>query len=298
MANSISDVTVDISVEDVVNPAAFGGISLYARPDSSSGEWGKPLPYAEAYSYDEAKKIISKTDNEGGLMKARASLTFKTLTPNKTTPKATLNALNTNYTFTANTYDIESNNKTINGVSYPLRVKAITDNNGINIKLESGHANIGVACVGSTKGKEVTVMLKDSSGNVIDSYIVTGDEAEYVILNAESVSSSEILTLCSTSDVGGTLHIYAIEQLYISDKGYIMLESVEKVFMQDNPPEKIGLLSCAIDKITDYLSCDWRYLIEIGEDDKISEIAKKIENFGANKVLGIKTAIYIVGISG
>ena len=99
MANSISDVTVDISVEDVVNPAAFGGICLYARPDSSSGEWGKPLPYAEAYSYDEAKKIISKTDNEGGLMKARASLTFKTLTPNKTTPKATLNALNTNYTF-------------------------------------------------------------------------------------------------------------------------------------------------------------------------------------------------------
>ena len=231
-------------------------------------------------------------------MKARASLTFKTLTPNKTTPKATLNALNTNYTFTANTYDIESNNKTINGVSYPLRVKAITDNNGINIKLESGHANIGVACVGSTKGKEVTVMLKDSSGNVIDSYIVTGDEAEYVILNAESVSSSEILTLCSTSDVGGTLHIYAIEQLYISDKGYIMLESVEKVFMQDNPPEKIGLLSCAIDKITDYLSCDWRYLIEIGEDDKISELAKKIENCGAKKVLGIITAIDSVGSSG
>ena len=298
MANSISDVTVDISVEDVVNPAAFGGICLYARPDSSSGEWGKPLPYAEAYSYDEAKKIISKTDNEGGLMKARASLTFKTLTPNKTTPKATLNALNTNYTFTANTYDIESNNKTINGVSYPLRVKAITDNNGINIKLESGHANIGVACAGSTKGKEVTVMLKDSSGNVIDSYIVTGDEAEYVILNAESVSSSEILTLCSTSDVGGALHIYAIEQLYISDKGYIMLESVEKVFMQDNPPEKIGLLSCAIDKITDYLSCDWRYLIEIGEDDKISELAKKIENCGAKKVLGIITAIDSVGSSG
>ena len=53
MANNISDVKVNIAVEDVINPAAFGGICLYYAGD------GTPLPYAEAYSYDEAKQIIT-----------------------------------------------------------------------------------------------------------------------------------------------------------------------------------------------------------------------------------------------
>lgn len=285
MANSISDVTVNISVEDVVNPAAFGGICLYKISDNSGAV---DLPYTEAYSYYEAREIISGNTK---LSDASEQLTFKTLSVNKSTPKATLNAINTKYSFKADTYEIESNTKTINGVSYSLRVKAISDNNGIDITLGNNIENIGVACIGSTKGKEVTVMLVDSSGNVIDSHIVTGDEAEYVVLDVKNVSHSETITLCSSSAVGGTLHIYAIEQTKLSDPAKMMLDATEKVFMQENPPEKVGLLACAVDKITDYLSYDWRYLIEIGSagHSPIPNLAKIIENGGAKKVLGLVT---------
>lgn len=55
MANAISDVNVNITVEDVVNPAAFGGICLYS-PSTASVD----LKYTEVSSYDEAKNVIDK----------------------------------------------------------------------------------------------------------------------------------------------------------------------------------------------------------------------------------------------
>ncbi|MCD8091033.1 MAG: DUF3383 domain-containing protein [Clostridiales bacterium] len=56
MANFISDVTVNISVEDVVNPAAFGGILLFT--DTSE------IEYTDVYSYDEAKELLKTTEND------------------------------------------------------------------------------------------------------------------------------------------------------------------------------------------------------------------------------------------
>lgn len=58
MSNNISDITVNIEMEDIINPATFGGICLYY-----AGSDGTPLPYAEAYSYDEAKQIIASSDS-------------------------------------------------------------------------------------------------------------------------------------------------------------------------------------------------------------------------------------------
>lgn len=56
MAENISDVTVNISIEDVVNPAAFGGICLFTTSTS-----GVEIPYTEVYSTDEAETKIKKT---------------------------------------------------------------------------------------------------------------------------------------------------------------------------------------------------------------------------------------------
>ena len=149
MANNISDVKVNIAVEDVINPAAFGGICLYYAGD------GTPLPYAEAYSYDEAKQIITSSDM---LDTMDAKVNFENQSVG-TIPKATLDAINSNYAFKAKEYTVEKNAKTIRGTSYNLRVKAITDNNGIDITLTNSHTYIGVACVGSTAGKSVCKRL-------------------------------------------------------------------------------------------------------------------------------------------
>ncbi len=53
MASFISDVTVNISIEDVINPASFGGILIY----SDACE----IAYTDVYSYDEAVALIGTT---------------------------------------------------------------------------------------------------------------------------------------------------------------------------------------------------------------------------------------------
>lgn len=57
MSNNISDVTVNISVEDVVNPATFGGLCLYVKTETNID-----LPYTEVYSTKEAEEKIKGTE--------------------------------------------------------------------------------------------------------------------------------------------------------------------------------------------------------------------------------------------
>lgn len=73
MANDISDVTVNITVEDVVNPAAFGGMCLFI-PSETDVE----LPYTEVYSYDEAKSTIEGAEltSSGTTMEKMAQIAF------------------------------------------------------------------------------------------------------------------------------------------------------------------------------------------------------------------------------
>ena len=114
MPNNISDIKVNITIEDVVNPAAFGGICIYA-PTSTTGE-APALPYTEAYSYDEAKAVIGA----GGMKETmtRYTLDISSLTEG-TVQKAQLDALNTDkYTFTSTSYSVEDSKKTINGKTY------------------------------------------------------------------------------------------------------------------------------------------------------------------------------------
>lgn len=284
MANDISDVTVNITVEDVVNPAAFGGICLYT-PMSTSGA-SSDLPYAEVYSYDEAKAAIGASGMKDVVSGYSLDISSVTVGP---VQKATLDALNTGkYTFLGSSYDAESNSKTINGKQYTKRIKAISDDNGIQIQPYSTGCYIGVACCGSSADKSVTLTLKDSSGNTIDSKILTGSEPVYVSLQAGSISDT--VTLCSTSSDGATVHIYGIEQSRITINARKMLDMVQIAFMQENPPEKIGLLSCHPDNIESYLNCDWRYMVlceTSSNTTTVSDLASYIESCGAYKVLAL-----------
>lgn len=54
MAENISDVTVNISIEDTVNPAAFGGMCLYVASENEIA-----IPYTEIYNVEEAEEKIT-----------------------------------------------------------------------------------------------------------------------------------------------------------------------------------------------------------------------------------------------
>ena len=173
MANDISDVTVNISVEDVVNPAAFGGMCLYDLVDSGKGII---IPYTEVYSVDEANTIIDSS----GLKDISESIVFSTL-PVGSVDKAQLNTLGNNYvTFLNNTYTVEKNTKKINGVDYTARIKAIADDNGFKVSLDK-NKSISVACIGSSGGKITTFNIKGSNGIVFKKDIKS-DEGEYIQL--------------------------------------------------------------------------------------------------------------------
>lgn len=285
MANDISDVTVNITVEDVVNPAAFGGICLYT-PMSTTGT-APDLPYTEVYSYDEAKAVLGASNMRE--VHSDYSLDFSTLAEG-TVQKTALNALNSGkYTFISSTYTVEESEKTINGKKYTKRIKAISTNNGINIQLYGTGCYVGVSCCGSSSGKSVKLILKNSGGSIVDSKEITGSDPVYVSLQGGSVSDT--YTLCSTSNDGATVHIYGIEQTSASINSRKMLDLVQIAFMQENPPEKIGLLSCHLNDIKNYLNCDWRYMVlcqaDLGSTGTVEDIALYIEGCGAYKVLAL-----------
>lgn len=81
MAENISDVTVNISIEDTVNPAAFGGMCLYAASESEIA-----IPYTEIYSVEEAEEKITTggeklTEDKVKALKNAVSIAFMQETP-------------------------------------------------------------------------------------------------------------------------------------------------------------------------------------------------------------------------
>lgn len=278
MSNNISDITVNITVEDVVNPAVFGGMCLFDLADSA-GSSNILMPYTEVYSIDEANTAIDAS----GMKEVHNNIKFDTLTGDNVT-KAQLNALG-DVTFLGNTYKVENNNKTINGVQYSTRVKAISDDNGFTVELGE-NKTIGIACIGSSKGKIAAIMIKDSDDNIVFSKTVDSDTGEYISFTC--TSGSDAYTVYSASTDGATIHIYGIEMSSESTHARAMKNAVQIAFTQENPPEKIGLLSCSYIDLPKYISCDWRYLIPIGITlDNFKRLAAYIEANGeARKVLG------------
>lgn len=283
MANNISDITVNITIEDVVNPAAFGGMCLYDLADSGKGI---QIPYTEVYGIDEANAII----NASGMTEILSTVVFGTLVGADIT-KAQLNGLG-EVAFLGDTYTVESNNKTINGVNYGSRIKAITDDNGFTVSLGE-NKTVGIACIGSSASKTTTLMIKDGNGNVVFSKNIDSAAGEYVSFTC--TGDSDTYTVYSTSAEGATMHVYGINLGQQSIHARAMKNAVQIAFMQENPPEKIGLLSCDLDDLPTYMGCDFRYLIPIGINEaNFKKLAAYIETCGELKVLGyyVNTGAY------
>lgn len=279
MSNNISDVTVNISLESVVNPAAFGGMCIFNLADSPKGVL---MPYTEVYSVDEANNVI----NSSGMKEVYETINFKTTgTGTGTATSTELNALATGVglEFLASSYTVENNNKTINNVEYTRRIKAITEENGFNIHL-GVNETVAVACIGSSDSKVTTLTIKDSDGNIVFTKDVDSGVGEYVSFTS---SKTDTYTVCSTSVDGATMHLYGIEISSESVQARLMKAAVEIAFMQENPPKKIALLSCDYNSFPNYLNCDWRYLLPIGVNaDNFKRLATYIEvNSEAKKVL-------------
>ena len=287
MANDISDVIVNIDVEDVINPASFGGILLYNRTSDSDNT----LDYTEVYSYAEAKQAI----NGSNMNETHFSMNVDNITIGDNVTKATLNAIDSHFQFTADTYKVEKNTKTIGGKNFTNRVKAIADDNGIQIKTNtSGTKTTGlklkVYCALSSANKMVTLTIKNSAGNVVDSKDVTKTDGEVISLD---MNDSDTYTLYSTSADGATVHIYEIDIVAMNINARKMLSMAEIVFSQEKEPDKLALLACELDDLENYLTKDWRYLclVETGSNiNSISEIASYIESCGAMKVFVLDTS--------
>lgn len=276
MSNNISDITVNITVEDVVNPAAFGGMCLFDLADSGKGV---QIPYTEVYSIDEANNVIDSSN----MKDVYDSIVFSTLTKGTVT-KEQLNALG-DVTFLGTNYTVENNNKTISGTNYTMRVKAITEDNGFTVTIDN-NKSVGIACIGSSTGKITTIVIKDSNGVIVLSKNIDSDNGEYVSFT-NTTGTGDDYTVYSTSADGATMHIYAIEISSASMDARALKNAASIAFMQENPPEKIGILSCELNSLSNYMNCDWRYLLPIGVDmANFKKLATTIETCGELKVLG------------
>lgn len=79
MSNNISDIEVNISVEDVVNPATFGGICLYLNTTTNID-----LPYTTVYNTKEAAEKIKATQlvaNDQSILNNAVDIAFMQTNP-------------------------------------------------------------------------------------------------------------------------------------------------------------------------------------------------------------------------
>lgn len=282
MSNNISDITVNIGVEDVINPATFGGICLY-YPNADDTP---VLPYTEVSSYSEAKDVIGKCagvldDGTGSVVK------FNTLTAEAT--KTQLDALDTKgkIKFNGTKYTVGDESANIAGQSFSKRIEKISEDNGLSVTFENSDENLCLACCGSSVSKSVTLVLTDDENNIVDRMTLEGNKAQMITLRA---GTSGTFTFYVTSEEKATLHLYGVTIAPLRTGFRNMLNMVETAFIQENPPEKLGLLSCAITSrnitVADYFNENWRYLIPTKEDisSDILPLSRVIES-SKSKVL-------------
>lgn len=156
MANSISDVTVNISVEDVINPAAFGIPLLLAFSDTAAKV---DLDYTECYSIADVEAAVGdslhKVNNSYKITAAEGeSITGTTLsdTLHGITFKSTEN------------FVVESNSKKYGETSFTKRVKSIEKGDLTVVPTSSDFISVYGIC--SSKDSTVDVVLFDADNNV------------------------------------------------------------------------------------------------------------------------------------
>lgn len=289
MIDRISDITVNISVEDVVNPAAFGTPLIFTHVDASKGN----LSYTECYEMSEAVEALNKSTLKESMVMYNVS-TISGLSAGDDIPKATLNVTSGDLriSFLANTYSVDSSSKTYGSYTFNKRIKAISNDNGCTITPLSGDRGRSIIVYGiaSNNAKPVSLVLADSSGNIVGQQEVSGDDVNAVTFSIGAGSLS--YTLYSTSTDNATVHIYGIELVSLDDVSKAIQRAVEVAFSQEPRPEKIAVLATSKeDFISNYLYYEWHvvtYLCDAtsgSNQDILEYLSNQIEAAPVEKVL-------------
>lgn len=284
MANSISDVTVNISVEDVINPAAFGIPLLYAPADNS----GKVLlDYKECYSLEEVKEAV------GDDLLENSFLYKVTAAAGTNVQGTTLSDATHGITFTGNSFEVEDNNKSYNGVSFTKRIKSIEEG---DLTVIPSYNFISVYGICSSKDSTVDVVLYNADDDVeVGRQTIGGEDISKITFEVGSDSHTTNFYIYGESAEGKTLHIYGIAYESIDGKGEVIIAVAERMFMQENPPEKIAVLCTDTTSLGNYFARDWRQLVYCSSSfnaDQVEKVAAMIESAEEMKIMFCGTVYF------
>lgn len=273
MANSISDVTVNISVEDVINPAAFGIPLVYVPADNSNEVL---VDYCECYSLDEVK-----TAARDGLLED--VVTYKvTATAGESVTGATLSDSTNKITFTGN-FEVEDNTKSYEKQSFTKRVKSIEKG---DLTVVCGYNYLSVYGISSSKGSTVDVVLYDVDSDIeVARQTIGGDNLSKVTFEIGSQAHSTEFYIYGESTEGKSLHIYGIAYGDLDGKADKLTYVAERMFMQENPPEKIAVLCCDTTTLGEYFAREWRQLVFCASQNQAEKVAAMIESAEEMKVM-------------
>lgn len=289
MLDKISDITVNISVEDVVNPASFGTPLIYTNTDKIGD-----LQYKECYDVSDAVEAL----NNSTLKESMGIYNYSGLTAGTSVTKATINATQAtsgslSVSFLSETYTVEASAKSYGSYSFTKRIKSIETNNGCTISVNGGDKGRSIIayCIASNSAKTSNLMLADSAGNIVGQQQVSSSDVNAVVFSIPSEGSASY-SLYSTSADGGTVHIYGIELVRLGDVARAMQRAVEVAFMQDPKPEKIAILGTSKDDfISNYMYYEWHavtYLcsaISLTNQEILEYLSSQIEAAPVEKVL-------------
>lgn len=280
MANSISDVKVNITVENVINPAAFGVPLLLALSDNAENV---DLDYTECYSLEDVEKAagnLRDTEYQYRVTAdAGAAVTGTTLSDTTST------AIKIN--FSNRSFDVEDSEKSYGDLTFTKRVKAIGQG---DLKV-SGFNNftsfISVYGICSSKDSTVDVVFWNNTDGVeVARQTIGGEELSKVTFELSDSDRAKTFSIYGESAESKTLHIYGIDAETTNEKSEALIKAAETMFIQEYPPEKIAILAAGKTAFKNYLSYDWRQCVPVYYDKAhIAEIAATIEASEEKKVL-------------
>lgn len=279
MANSISDVTVNISVEDVINPAAFGTPLLYAPSDTATDVL---LDYTECYDLDEVREAVMSSD-----IKSSGTSYTITATAGESVSGSDLSNTPSGVTFSSTkTFTVEENNKSYGKKSFSKRVKSIEKG---DLTVVPGYDFISIYGICSSKDSTVDVVLYDVENNVeFARQTIGGEDICKVTFEVGSDNHATGFYIYGESAESKTLHIYGIDFDSLGEDGKVIIEAAERMFMQDNPPERIAVLCTGTDALNGYFARDWRQLIyctSSADATKAEKVAAMIESAEEMKIM-------------
>lgn len=251
MSNKLSDVTVNISVEDVIRSAEFGAPLLYLPPSS----YFSTVPYTECYGMEGIKKIMVKY---GSYNVSEVKSVSKSFVSGENLP-STVDGEDSIFRVSGDNWSMSDNSAhECDGMNYSMKLTGLKDLSNI-IEFNSGTDGIPMLRIicGCGSGRTGRLYLaKDSEKNFVD-YADIDDGTNCVIFELEKYSKYFIVAQGDTS-----IYIY---NLRFVDGGMTLFKAAEAFFRQDNAPEKVGVYCGSSTDLYSIRDENWRQMIVVSE---------------------------------